>query len=68
MLRPRIVSILRSPLSGAFVFLSALALFLTWPQGLHLGTYSREVHTALMLRILRRPELVSQGKYRDRLG
>ena len=38
MLPPRIVATLRSPLLGALIFLSALALFLTWPQGLHLGT------------------------------
>jgi hypothetical protein len=34
----RILSILRSPLFGALLFLSTLTIFLTWPQGLHLGT------------------------------
>ncbi len=34
----RIRSALRSPAFGALLFLSTLTIFLTWPQGLHLGT------------------------------
>jgi hypothetical protein len=38
MFAQRILSILRSPPFGALLFLSTLTLFLTWPQGFHLGS------------------------------
>jgi hypothetical protein len=38
MLRSRIAAVRNSPLLGALIFLSALTVFLTWPQALHLGT------------------------------